>query len=259
MMNIAKFGLSLLLRPVYSVYEKVLERRVKKGKIPDHVGIIMDGNRRYAEFFGLDPWRGHKRGADKLEEILDWADELGIGIVTVYAFSTENFSRDDEEVARIMDLFEKKFTEITTNTKIRTNKVRVRAIGKLDILPERVLKAIKKAEKATESYDAKILNICIAYGGRTEILEAVKRIIESGVSPEEITVEMIRNNLYTADIPDPDLVIRTGGEIRLSNFLLFQSAYAELFFTEIYFPFFRKIDFLRIIREYQMRERRLGR
>ncbi|MEA1993155.1 MAG: polyprenyl diphosphate synthase [Euryarchaeota archaeon] len=258
-MNPFKIFLSSLLKPVYLVYEKILERRVKKGKIPHHIGIIMDGNRRYAEFFGLDAWKGHSKGADKLEEILDWAGELDIGIITVYAFSTENFERDTEEVEYIMDLFEKKFEEIAENKRIHENGIKVRAIGKLELLPDRVVDAIKKAEKATEGYENKVLNICVAYGGRVEILEAVKKIMAKGISPEEITIEMIKKNLYTSDLPDPDLVIRTGGEVRLSNFLLFQSAYSELFFTEIYFPFFRRIDFLRILREYQMRERRMGR
>ena len=258
-MNLIRVGLSILLAPVYRAYEKILGDRVKKGKMPHHIGIIMDGNRRYAEFFGMNLWKGHSRGADKLEDILDWANELGIDIVTVYAFSIENFKRSKEEVDRVMDLFEKKFKELVKNERIHKNKIKVKAIGNLNLLPKNVVDSIKKAEKATENYNNKILNICIAYGGRIEILEAVKRIIKKGVSPEDITIEMIRNNLYTGDLPDPDLVIRTGGEVRLSNFLLFQSAYAELFFTEIYFPAFRKIDFLRIIREYQMRNRKFGR
>jgi len=258
-MNLFSFCFSILLKPVYRVYEKILENRVKKRKMPQHVGIIMDGNRRYAEFFGIDLWKGHSKGADKLEEILDWADELGIDIVTVYAFSTENFKRSKEEVEHIMDLFEKKFKELAKDEKIHKNKVKVRAIGDLNMLPKNVVDSIKIAEKATENYSDKSLNICIAYGGRIEIVEAVKRIIEKGVSPKDITMKMIKDNLYTGDLPDPDLVIRTGGEVRLSNFLLFQSAYSELFFTEIYFPAFRKIDFLRIIREYQMRNRKFGR
>jgi len=258
-MNIFDFVLPIILKPVYILYEKILEKKVKKGKMPRHIGIIMDGNRRYAEFFGMRPWEGHHRGADKLEEILDWANELGIDIVTVYAFSTENFKRSKEEVDHIMNLFEKKFKDLAEDKRVHKNKIKVRAIGNLAMLPEKVKKSIKIAEKATEKYNKKKLNICIAYGGRTEILEAVKKIMEEGVPPEEITVEMIRENLYTGDLPDPDLVIRTGGEVRLSNFLLFQSAYSELFFTEIYFPAFRKIDFLRIIREYQMRNRKFGR
>jgi len=258
-MNLFSFCFSILLKPVYRVYEEILENRVKKRKIPRHIGIIMDGNRRYAEFFGIDLWKGHSKGADKLEEIRDWADELGIDIVTVYAFSTENFKRSKEEVEHIMDLFEKKFKELAKDEKVHKNKVKVRAIGNLNMLPKNVVDSIKIAEKATENYSDKSLNICIAYGGRIEIVETVKRIIEKGVSPEDITMKMIKDNLYTGDLPDPDLVIRTGGEVRLSNFLLFQSAYSELFFTEIYFPAFRKIDFLRIIREYQMRNRKFGR
>ncbi len=258
-MNILKLTLSTVLKPIYKVYEKILERKVKEGKVPNHIGIIMDGNRRYAELFGMDPWRGHSKGADKLEEMLDWINDLGIDIITVYAFSTENFKRDDTEVAHIMDLFKKKFESIITDTRIHKNKVRIKAIGKLELLPDDVLDSIKKAEEATKHYKNKILNICIAYGGRVEILEAAKKIMEKGVAPEEISLEMIKNNLYTEGLPDPDLVIRTGGEVRLSNFLLFQSAYSELFFTEIYFPFFRRIDFLRILREYQRRNRRMGR
>jgi len=258
-MNLFSFIFSILLKPVYKLYEKILENRVKRGKMPQHIGIIMDGNRRYAEFFGIDPWKGHNKGADKLEEILDWVNELGIDIITVYAFSTENFKRSKEEVKHIMDLFEKKFKELAEDERIHKNKIKVRAIGNLSMLPKNVVDSIKMAEKATENYGDESLNICIAYGGRVEILEAIKRIMKKGVSPEDITLKMIKDNLYTGNLPDPDLVIRTGGEVRLSNFLLFQSAYSELFFTEIYFPAFRKIDFLRIIREYQMRNRKFGR
>ncbi len=252
---------SFFLHPLYRLYEEQLIDEIKKGQIPHHIGIIMDGNRRYAKEGGIFAWEAHEKGATKMEEVLDWCNEINIKEVTVYAFSTENFNRPQEEVEKLMNLFEEKFYDIVRDRRIHRNKIRIKALGKLDLLPEKVRKAIKIAEDATKDYGNQYLNVCIAYGGRSEIIEAFKKVAqkmeEGELSVEDITEVTIKDHLYRAG-PDPDLIIRTGGEVRLSNFLLFQAAYAELFFCDIYFPAFRKVDFLRIIREFQKRKRKFG-
>lgn len=252
---------SFLLRPLYCFYEERLIEEIKKGRIPHHIGIIMDGNRRFAQEVGVYTLKGHQKGARKIEEILDWCNDIDIKEITVYAFSTENFNRPQQEVENLMDLFEQKFYEMAEDKRIHSHEIRIKALGKLDLLPEKVRKAIKTAEKATEDYKNQVLNVCIAYGGRSEIIEAFKKVAqkmkENKLKAQDITEKTIENHLYRAG-PDPDLIIRTGGEVRLSNFLLFQAAYSELFFCDIYFPAFRKIDFFRIIREFQKRKRRFG-
>ncbi len=254
-----------LFKPAYDLYERYLIEKVKSNpeKIPQHVAIIMDGNRRWARKLEKPPWYGHLFGSQKLEEILEWNRELGIKTLTVYAFSTENFSRKSEEVKALMDLFERKFKEILTNEKVHRYKMRLNVIGRRDLLPENVRKAAEEAEEATKDYDNYILNVALAYGGRGEIVDAVKDIVDDILTgklrKEDIDEELIKKYLYYPDMPDPDIVIRTGGEVRISNFLLYQIAYSELFFVDVYFPEFRKIDYLRIIREYQRRQRRFGR
>ncbi len=245
------------------IYEQLLEEEVKKRPLPKHIGIIMDGNRRFARKIGREVTYGHILGSKKLEEVLRWCYDLGIKVITVYAFSTENFKRSPEEVNALMDLFEKKFKELAKNPDIHRNQVKVKAIGRLEYLPERVREAIREAEEATKNYSNYFLNVAIAYGGRDEIINAIRRIAndvkEGRMSPEEINEEVIRRYLYTRDLPDPDLIIRTSGEERLSNFLLWQSAYSELYFVEAYWPEFSKIDLLRAIYSYQKRSRRFGR
>ncbi len=252
---------SFLLRPLYHFYEGHLIEEIKKGEIPRHVGIIMDGNRRFGRETGALTWEAHQMGADKLEEILDWCSEINIKEITAYAFSTENFKRPKKEVGNLMQLFENKFYNISLDKRIHQNKIRVRALGNLELLPPDVRKAIETAEEATHSYSNHYLNVCIAYGGRSEIIEAfikvAQKLVDGEFSIEDITEKTIKNHLYRAG-PDPDLIIRTGGEVRLSNFLLFQAAYSELFFCDVFFPAFRKVDFLRIIREFQRRKRRFG-
>ncbi len=245
------------------IYEQLLEEEVRKRPLPQHIGIIMDGNRRFARKVGREVTYGHILGSKKLEEVLRWCYDLGIKVVTVYAFSTENFKRSREEVKALMDLFERKFKELTENPDIHKNRVRVRAIGKLEYLPERVRNAIKIAEEATRDYSNYFLNVAIAYGGRDEIINAIRKIAEEvrrgELSPEEINEEIIKRHLYTGNLPDPDLIIRTSGEERLSNFLLWQSAYSELYFVEAYWPEFSRMDLLRAIYSYQKRSRRFGR
>jgi len=253
----------VIFKPAYDLYERYLLEKVKSGNVPEHVAIIMDGNRRWARKLEKPPWYGHLFGSRKLEEILEWSRELGIKTLTVYAFSTENFKRSEEEVKALMNLFEEKFRELVKDERIHRYRVRVNVIGRRDMLPENVRKAAENVERTTREYDNFTLNIALAYGGRSEIADAVKDIVRDALDgrlkPEDIDEDLIKRYLYYPNMPDPDIVIRTGGEVRISNFLLYQIAYSELFFVDVYFPEFRKIDFLRIIREFQKRKRRFGR
>jgi tritrans,polycis-undecaprenyl-diphosphate synthase [geranylgeranyl-diphosphate specific] len=254
--------LDTLLKPIYYGYERFLEKRVRRGKMPRHVAIIMDGNRRMAHAWGVLPWEGHRMGAEKLREVLDWCTDLGIQTVTAYSFSSENFQRPPEELEHLFDLFEEYFYLAAEDEKIHRMRARVRAIGRVDRFPERVRKAIRTAEERTKDYTDFNLNLAIAYGGRQEVLDAVRKIAEDVRKGkrdlETITEETFSQYLYTNGIPDPDLIIRTSGEERISGFLLWQSAYSELYFCESFWPGFRKIDFLRALRTYQQRERRFG-
>ncbi len=251
------------LKPIYRLYEWYISRNLRPENMPKHVAIIMDGNRRFTKVQGnLDTIEGHKKGVDTLERVLDWCIDLGIEIVTVYAFSTENFNRPPHEVDGLMQLFKKNFEEITSNQKIHKNKVQVRAVGKLELLPEDVRDAIKKAEESTASYNLRRLNIAIGYDGRMEIVDAIKKIVnevESGkLAVDDIDENIVNRNLYTAGVEDPNLIIRTSGEERLSGFLLWQSSYSELYFSNSLWPALRKVDLLRALRSYQERERRFG-
>lgn len=253
----------ILLQPLYSIYEWYISKNLEKDKMPKHVAIIMDGNRRYSKMQGnLNAIEGHKRGVDTLENVLEWCIDLGINIVTVYAFSTENFKRSEKEVEDLMKLFVDSFLSISSNKKIHKNEVRLKAVGRLDLFPEEVRNAIKDAEKSTEKYDKRLINIAMGYDGRVEIVDAFKKIaakVKSGeINPEDIDENMINENLYTAGLEDPNLVIRTSGEERLSGFLLWQSSYSELYFTDSLWPELRKVDFLRAIRSYTKRQRRFG-
>ncbi|MFN4132819.1 MAG: polyprenyl diphosphate synthase [Candidatus Hadarchaeales archaeon] len=249
---------------IQTVYEKqLLSEILANGRVPQHVGIILDGNRRFALKHGLPTVAGHLYGAEKLEEVLDWCREVGIKHVTVYSFSTENFRRSKEEVETLMRLFADRFKKAAGDKRVHKYKIRIKAIGDIGKLSPEVQEAIKKAEKATEGYNGYTLNIAIGYGGRAELAHAVKRIcekIEKGeLRPQDVDEKTIEQNLYTAGLPDPDLIIRTSGEERLSGFLLWQSAYSELHFCEADWPSFSKLDFLRAIRSFQMRDRRFGR
>jgi tritrans,polycis-undecaprenyl-diphosphate synthase [geranylgeranyl-diphosphate specific] len=254
--------LRFLLRPVYPVYEYLLEREVKEREIPSHVGMIMDGNRRAASELRILPWEGHRLGAEKVDDVIEWCIDLGIDTATLYAFSTENFRRSPAELDRLFDLFEEYLNNVAQDERIHKNRVKVKAIGKTDLFPERVRKAIKNAEESTKKYGHFHLHLAMAYGGREEVLDAVrsiaKEVKEGKIVPSNISEETISKRLYTNGSPDPQLIIRTSGEERISNFLLWQSAYSELYFCETYWPLFRRIDFLRAIRTYQHREKRFG-
>jgi short-chain Z-isoprenyl diphosphate synthase len=255
----------VIKRLIYYSYEKLLESEVRKDSMPTHVGLILDGNRRYAREMGYDDMSmGHKVGAKKLDEVLTWCAELGIKIVTIWVLSTDNLQRDKEELEGLLKVIEEKIEELTKNPVVKKYGFRIKALGKLDMLPDRLKEVITRAESSTEVYEGHVLNIAIGYGGREEIVEAVKRAItEKGARSveelaETITSDDITSHLYTCGIPDPDLIIRTSGEIRLSGFLLWQSAYSEFYFCDALWPVFRKIDFLRAIRSYQHRGRRFG-
>ncbi len=252
-----------ILKPVYKVYEWYISKNLKPQNMPKHIAIIMDGNRRYSRLMGnMEAIDGHKRGVSTLEKVLDWSIELGIEIVTAYAFSIENFNRSPEEVEGLMNLFKKEFEGIAKNPKIQKNKVRVKAVGQLELLPENVREAIQIAEKSTEKYDKRQVNIAIGYDGRMEIIDAIKKISsefkDGKIEIQDINEDLVNKNLYTAGLEDPNLIIRTSGEERLSGFLLWQSSYSELYFCDSLWPELRKVDFLRALRSYQERERRFG-
>ncbi|MGB9741322.1 MAG: polyprenyl diphosphate synthase [Candidatus Bathyarchaeia archaeon] len=248
----------------YKLYEKWLWHQVKNGNKPEHIAIILDGNRRWASEKDLNPWFGHEKGAEKVEQLLDWCLKLRVKSITLYAFSTENFRRTRSEVEKIMRIAEEEFSKILTDERIHENKVRVKVIGRLNLLPEDLRCLIRDVEEATKNYDEYFLNIAFAYGGRAEIIDAARKIAEKvklgELSPESIDEETFEKHLYTSHMPkqDPDLIIRTSGEERLSGFLLWQSAYSELCFLDVYWPDFRFIDLLRAVRTFQKRKRRFG-
>ena len=251
------------LSPVYKIYEKRLERQIRKSPVPKHLAVIMDGNRRYAEDLGILPHEGHIEGKSTLENLSDWCRNLNIKYLTVYAFSLENFDRDEKELGPLMDLFEESFRNAGNDSRVHDNKVRVRAIGHREMLPAKVVEAIEYAESRTKDYNDFNYNLAVAYGGRQELVRSMEKIaqkIKKGeIEPGEIDAELISSNLYTSGLPDPDLILRTSGEERISNFLLWQLAYSELYFADVFWPDMRKIDFLRAIRSFQKRKRRLGR
>jgi short-chain Z-isoprenyl diphosphate synthase len=259
--------LALMFRLLYYLYTRRLFRDVKTRPMPRHVGIILDGHRRHGRSVGItEPRELYDLGANKLDEVLEWCAELGISSVTLWVFSTDNFLRPAAEVSGILGSIEAKMTALASDPGIHRRRVRVRAIGCLKMLPEPVLGAIAAAERATSEYDGIELNIAVAYGGRQEIADAVRNLLgciaarQATVAEaiDQINPEAIARHLYTAGLPDPDLIIRTSGEIRLSGFLLWQSAHSEFYFTDVLWPVFRKIDFLRAIRSFQQRRRRFG-
>jgi short-chain Z-isoprenyl diphosphate synthase len=254
--------------PIYRLYEHRLESKAAGWTVPRHIGFIMDGNRRFARSLGLQTVSdGHRQGAEKLWEVLSWCYDAGVRVVTVWSFSLENFQRDTAEVKALLELFEVKTKEIAEHREVHSKRVRVRYIGELGLLPESLQEAIRKAEAATAAYDGYVLNIAMAYGGREEITEAIRRYlrdrIAAGDPVERIADELdgaaIGRHLYTSGLPEPDLILRTSGEVRLSGFLLWQSAYSEYYFSDTHWPAFRKIDFLRALRSYHERHRRFGR
>jgi len=248
----------------YRIYEKWLWQQVKGGVKPEHIAIILDGNRRWASENELNPWLGHKQGAETVEHLLDWCLKLNVKFITLYAFSTENFTRTSQEIEEIMKISEEKFRKLITDERIHKNKVNVKVIGRPSLLPDSLRKIIIDVEKATADYDNIFLNFAFAYGGRAEIIDAAKTIAgkvkDNKLELDDITENLFEKHLYTSHMTkqEPDLIIRTSGEERLSGFLLWQSAYSELVFLDVFWPDFRYIDLLRVIRTFQQRKRRYG-
>ncbi len=249
---------SWLRRHAVRAYEHLLRREISGA--PTHVAIIQDGNRRYAKQRGDDATDGHREGAATTERVLDWCEELGVEELTLYAFSTENFERPPEERDALFDLLEEKLYEFADADRVHDGGVCIRAIGEVDRLPERVWEAVRYAEQRTGAYDTFRLNIALAYGGRHELLGAAREVardVECGeLAATDVTVEEIESRLYERPVRDVDLIIRTGGDERTSNFLPWHANgnEAAVFFCAPYWPEFSKIDFLRAIRTYESRE-----
>ena len=233
---------------LYKIYEWYISRGLNPEKMPKHIALIMDGNRRFSKLQGnIDVVKGHEIGVDTLEKVLDWSIELGIEIITAYAFSTENFNRPQHEVEGLMKLFVVNFKRLVTHEKIHKNEVRVKVVGRTELLPDNVKEAINEAEESTKHYTKRLFNIAIGYDGRLEIIDSFKKIIkdvqDGKISIDDVDEDLVSKNLYTEGLDDPNFIIRTSGEERLSGFLLWQSSYSELYFCETLWPELRKVDF----------------
>ncbi len=247
---------------LYGSYEALLANEIRDKPVPSHVAIIMDGNRRFAMKHGLAQYYGHFRGADTTENVLDWSFDLGIKQLTVYAFSTENFERSDEEKKQLFELIGIKFDKICSDERTHRRRMRVRILGNIDNLPLSLQSSAKRAEEITKNYDGVYLNVALAYGGRQELVDAARKMAwklrKGELSLKDINEDTISNNLYPANgsLPYVDLIIRTGGDERISNFLPWQANGNECaaYFCAPFWPEFRRIDFLRAIRTYQTRE-----
>ncbi len=235
---------------------KAAKQEAAPQKIPTHIAIIMDGNGRWARKRGLPRLAGHRAGTDNIKRIIEAAVEHGVKMLTLYAFSTENWNRPSEEVSGLMSLLSQVIDRETEN--LNRNGARLQHVGSAAGLDEQLQKRIRWAVDRTKNNDRIVVNVALNYGGRAEIVEALRRIVQEGVSPDEITEDLVTAHLYTAGAPDPDLVIRTGGEMRLSNFLLWQAAYAEYWSTPVFWPDFGKDEFHEAILEYGRRQRRFG-
>lgn len=251
-------GLSDLL---YGVYEKRLQAQIPADRRPRHVGVILDGNRRWATAQGSSSSVGHRAGAAKIVDFLGWCDEVGVELVTLWLLSTDNLNRPQPELDALLGIIEDTVTGL-----VEQGKWKLHPVGALDLLPAQTARLLKEAEEATSTVDGSMVNIAVGYGGRREVVDAVRSLLQEhatqGTSLDELAtlldVEHITEHLYTKGQPDPDLVIRTSGEQRLSGFLLWQSAHSEFYFCEAYWPDFRHVDFLRALRAYADRHRRFG-
>lgn len=246
---------------LYSIYERRLIRQLAGQKLPAHIGIILDGNRRWAKSLGVATASGHRKGADHVSEVLGWCDKAGIKIVTLWMLSTENLSRAKDELADLLDIIARLVENLAAE-----GHWRLLPIGDLELLPADIANRIRSACAHTENCQGLTVNVAIGYGGRQEITWAVQSYLleqaDRGADlrevAENISAEAITNHMYTRGQPDPDLIIRTSGEQRMSGFLLWQTVHTEFYFCETYWPDFRRTDFLRAMRDYSQRERRLG-
>ncbi|MDN5581958.1 MULTISPECIES: isoprenyl transferase [unclassified Corynebacterium] len=248
---------------LYSLYERRLQRELKGRRRPKHVAIMCDGNRRWARENGFtDVSHGHRVGAKKIVEVVDWCDEQDIESVTVYLLSTENLRRSAEELGLLMRII----GDVSDELAAAKGRFRLHVMGRLDLIPDELRERMRHAEARTADHTGVHVNIAVGYGGRQEIVDGVQKLVDElagkGIAPEEMSAHItdgaIGDHLYTSGQPDPDLVIRTSGEQRLSGFLLWQSAYSEIWFTDTYWPAFRRLDFLRALRDFSVRERRYG-
>ncbi len=250
-----------LLDLVYGAYERRLKTQIPPDRLPRHVGVILDGNRRWASAQGSTSSAGHRAGAAKIVEFLGWCDEAGVEVVTLWLLSTENLARPQREIAALTSIIEG-----TVQNLVSERRWRLHPVGALDLLPDHTARVLKEAAEETHSVNGSLVNIAVGYGGRQEVVDAVRSLLTEhaghGTSLDELAelldADHISEHLYTRGQPDPDLVIRTSGEQRLSGFLLWQSAHSEFYFCEAYWPDFRKVDFLRALRVYAERHRRFG-
>ncbi|MFD7296025.1 isoprenyl transferase [Streptomyces sp. NPDC059897] len=243
------------------LYARRVEGHLDHAQVPKHIGVIMDGNRRWAKAAGSTTAQGHQAGAAKIEEFLGWCSETDVEVVTLWLLSTDNFDRPQEELVPLLGIIED-----TVRTLAEDGRWRVQHVGNTDILPSGMQTVLKEAEESTAGRDGIVVNVAIGYGGRQEIADAVRSMLldasDKGSSIEDVaetvTVDAIGKHLYTKEQPDPDLVIRTSGEQRLSGFMLWQTAHSEYYFCDVFWPAFRKVDFLRAMRDYAVRHRRFG-
>ncbi len=247
---------------LYGLYERRLSRALEGAQVPKHVGVMLDGNRRWARAVGLDAAHGHRAGAQRIHDLLTWCEEAGVEVVTMWMLSTDNLRREPQEVSDLLHIITGAVEELA-----RTRRWRLRVVGELGLLPTEVADRLKANESATAGVEGMHVNVAVGYGGRHEIANAVRSLLKEQVAAgrtveqisDSLTEHDIAEHLYTKGQPDPDLVIRTSGEQRLGGFLLWQSAHSEFYFCEAFWPDFRRIDFLRALRAYASRERRMGR
>jgi short-chain Z-isoprenyl diphosphate synthase len=250
-----------LRRVLYPAYEARVVRRLPPERLPKHIGVMLDGNRRWAKAVGADTAHGYRAGAANIEPLLGWCEEVGVEVVTLWLLSTDNLHRPPDQLEGLLSIIES-----AVGTLAEERRWRLHPVGALDLLPAHTAERLKAAAEATRDVDGILVNVAVGYGGRREIADAVRSLLQEhaqrGTSIEElaetIDVEHIAEHLYTRGQPDPDLVIRTSGEQRLGGFLLWQSAQSEFYFCEAYWPDFRRVDFLRAVRAYAERQRRLG-
>ncbi len=248
-------------RVLYPAYEARVARRLPSGRTPKHVGVMLDGNRRWAKAVGADTAHGHRAGAANIEPLLGWCEDIGVEVVTLWLLSTDNLNRPASELDDLLGIIGD-----AVETLAEERRWRLHPVGALDLLPAPVAERLKEAAESTRDVDGLLVNIAVGYGGRREIADAVRSLLQEhagkGTTLEELAefldVDHIAEHLYTKGQPDPDLVIRTSGEQRLGGFLLWQSAQSEFYFCEAYWPDFRRVDFLRAVRAYAERERRFG-
>jgi short-chain Z-isoprenyl diphosphate synthase len=246
---------------IYDLYERRLRAALPRDRIPRHVGVIVDGNRRWARQAGQRPQAGHRRGADKIHELVEWCEDVGVEVVTLWLLSTDNLNRPKDQLEPLLRIIEDTVRDLAS-----TRRWRVHPVGAPDLLPPETAAILKEVDEATAGRSDLLINVAVGYGGRREIADAVRSLLHEhasrGTSIEELAeildVEHIAEHLYTKGQPDPDLVIRTSGEQRLGGFLLWQSAHTEFYFCEAYWPDFRHVDFLRALRDYAARHRRFG-